>query len=223
MKVHEQQTGLLMMKRAYFCCCNGLTLIMAKFYYPSRMTSTGEGSFNPILQIRRPKETEVTLAKHWKNMKGRGSKFKKPFAYPKFAPPRTPLGASRKHQATAERRVAAQTLYDENKVASEKIFNHCIELIASLQEIEVLVKSGELEDTTEIITKAKSARENIRANRLLRYEEMAKKDEEFQKTTLDCINLLTSSIAGNQQSIHEFIALLERYVVVKELGAAPKY
>jgi len=149
-------------------------------------------------------------------MKGRKSKFNKPFSHPKFVVPRPPPGAPRNHKATAERRILAQAVYEENKKACEKSFDRCCALIAALQETEVLVKSAELEDTTEIIAQAKSARENIRANRLLRYEEMAKKDEEFQKATLEAIHLLIRAISDNQQNIQSFVGLFERYVVAKE-------
>jgi len=93
----------------------------------------------------------------------------------------------------------------------------CVELMTELtiKEKEVLVKSGEAEDTTSLIREKKEERENIRANRLLRYQEMAKKDEEFQAATTASLNVLINTIQSNERHMESFLNILSQYLITQ--------
>ena len=93
-------------------------------------------------------------------------------------------------------------------------------LIGELKDKEILIRSGEEADTAMLVKEAKDARENIRANRLLRYEEMARKDEEFQERSTAVMNLLVDGLATAQTNTTALLALLARLVEVQERKAA---
>jgi hypothetical protein len=184
------------------------------------MTNIGECfSYFFVYMCSREEDTEVSIQKHWKNMKSKNSKFTRPFTFPQFNPalhvPRSP-GLPRDRKSVEERRAAAAVVHAANCTAAEGYFNNCVSLLKELKEKEVLVRSGETEDTTEIIKEAKDARENIRTNRLLRYEEMSKRDEEFQDTSLSAMKELTTAVRNNQLQMDTIVSLYERMVQVEE-------
>jgi len=167
-------------------------------------------------QHRRPDETEVTLGKYWKNLKSSASKFSKPFSFPAFKAPPQKHGAPRlKGKELEDRNRELELQHSIKRTEAEKIYLRCKELIEQMREKEILLKSGDVIDE-ETISDAKKARENIRANRLLRYEEMAKKDEQFQEVSLETMRELAGSLKTTQEATSELLLLLGRLVAVEE-------
>jgi len=142
----------------------------------------------------------------------KNSKFTKAFSYPKFVQPPVGKNAAKDRKSVATRRQQAELRHAEKRAAAEKSFENCTELLKQLKEKEILVASGQAEDNTQMIQEQRAARENIRANRLHRYEEMARKDEEFQQATSEALKLLMESIVVNQDTMALFVNLFERIV-----------
>jgi len=148
--------------------------------------------------------------------------FFKPFTYPKFHATAQKRGDSAprlNRSQLHERRLQEEATYSSARHEAEKIFQECQTLIDELKEKEILLKSGEELDP-QMIDDAKTARENIRANRLLRYEEMARKDEEFQLFSTNAMKSLTDSLESNQASTVQLLALLARLVALEEAKAS---
>lgn len=169
-----------------------------------------------VNQFRRPDETEHSLLKYWKNLKGTQSKFLKPFKPAKFtyAPPK---GQKLTSEEKRSDRLAQEVFHEEGVAHAETKFNECKRLIEELKDKEVLLKSGEQIEPKKI-EEAKTARDNVRASRLARYEEMSKRDEEFQANASKTLAVLAQSLQASQanftlltQSLQQlFTAMQER-------------
>jgi len=166
-------------------------------------------------QHRRTDDTEYTLGKYWKNLKAKG-KFTNPFVYPAFKVPPQKRGETRlKGEELKARNQKLEIDHAIKRVEAETLFNNCVELIDQMREKEILLKSGEPVEEKAIF-EAKTARENIRANRLQRYSEMAKKDEQFQETSIATMQDLKGSLLTNQEATEKLLALLDRLVTLEE-------
>jgi len=165
-------------------------------------------------QHRRTNDTEVSLGKYWKNLKGSQSKFQKPFAYPKFRPGKLAPG---KHTRAEAKKIkfTQEVVWAEERSKAEKVFGACVKLISDLQEKEVLLRSGE-EVPTDYIESEKRKRENIRALRLLRSEEMARRDEVFQVAATDAMQQMVAGQVQNQANITSLVDLMARFVTMEE-------
>jgi len=108
-------------------------------------------------------------------------------------------------------RAEQEATHAEALVHAQRTFQECVELIDELRENEIVLKSGD-EVTSSMIGDAQQARQNIRVNRLARYEEMAKKDEEFQTITTGVMQAMLQSYSSNQDNIKSLVALLTRLV-----------
>ena len=123
-------------------------------------------------------------------------------------------------QQKREHHVQTKLCHQERLAEAVKLFDACKVLIREQKDKETLIRSGEEADTAMLVKEAKDARENIRANRLLRYEEMARKDEEFQERSTAAMNLLVDGLATAQTNTTALLALLARLVEVQERKAA---
>jgi len=153
-------------------------------------------------QHRRTEDTEASLGKYWKNIKSPKSKFAKPFVYPTFkAPPQKKTGPRLKGAALEER--------------NKKLFTACQDLIVSLREKEILLKSGDQVEENDIAD-AKKALENVRSNRLARWEEISKRDEAFQQGSMETMQELRVSLRENQETTKALLAVIQELVECKK-------
>jgi len=133
-------------------------------------------------------------------------------------PPKKPGEPKLKGQAFKDYRLQLELDYAEKSAAAVEIYDACIALINEMREKEILIRNGEEldEEALRNLKDAKDARENIRANRLARYEEMARSDERFQQRTSEAMSLLVTNLANTEATSNSFLALLERLVTLEE-------
>jgi hypothetical protein len=172
-------------------------------------------------QHRRVDDTETSLGKRWKNLKSINSRYSKPFRYKAFKPP-TQKSLGLKGEQFKQKRAQLEVLHAAGASAAEKMYEECVALVEELREKEVLIKNGDVLEP-KMIDDAKKARENIRTNRLLKWEEMAKQDAEFQGSSLSAIQTLSSSLEANQRRSDGLLMLLTRIVVIVEKKAGVVY